>query len=54
MSTGCVPEFSSIPLDITLSPPVYDEVKGFFCTRRPEDFNKNFHLTLQIESEELS
>eukprot|EP00392_Amoebophrya_sp_AT5.2_P009549 g9577.t1 len=52
-SNGVVPEFGSLPVTITYSPPVYEETKGFLCTRRPQDKIFDFGVNFFIESEEL-
>ncbi|CAD7959898.1 unnamed protein product [Amoebophrya sp. A25] len=52
-SSGTVPEFGSLPVTITFCPPVFEETKGFVCTRRPQDKIFDFGVKFVLESEEL-
>ena len=52
-ANGTIPEFGSLPVTITFSPPVYEEQKGFVCTRRPQDLSFPVEIVCAIDSEEL-
>lgn len=52
-ANGVIPEFGSLPVTITFSPPVYEEKKGFVCTRNVQDMCFPVSIVCAIDSEEL-
>jgi hypothetical protein len=52
--SGTVPALGKFPVELTFSPGIHNEDKGFICTRAPEKDEVPYEYTGKIESEELN